>query len=127
VTQLQRRAVRASGSDGETVMTEPPLPLTMLFSRPVRRRDFIMLLGGVAAWPLVARAQQAAAMPVIGLINAGVPEPAAYRLTAFRITLRQLQGFLLRHNFSRQNARHCVRGYALPFQIIRLTSRHGSE
>ena len=84
MTQLQRRAVRASGSDGETVMTEPPLPLTMLFSRPVRRRDFIMLLGGVAAWPLVARAQQAAAMPVIGLINAGFPEPASYRLTAFR-------------------------------------------
>jgi putative ABC transport system substrate-binding protein len=31
----------------------------------------------------VARAQQAA-MPVVGLINAGVPEPAAYRVTAFR-------------------------------------------
>src|SRR5215469_2810625 len=28
-----------------------------------------------------------------------------------RVTLRQLQGFLLRHNFSRQNARHCVRGW----------------
>jgi putative tryptophan/tyrosine transport system substrate-binding protein len=65
-------------------MTESRLlPLTMLFSRPARRRDFIMLLWGIAAWPLVARAQQAT-MPVVGLINAGVPEPAANRLIAFR-------------------------------------------
>src|SRR5260370_40961557 len=53
----------------------------------IRRRDCITLPGG-AAWPLAASAQQPA-MPVVGLINAGVPEPAAYRLTAFRQGLNE--------------------------------------
>jgi putative tryptophan/tyrosine transport system substrate-binding protein len=50
----------------------------------MRRRDFIKAIAGsVAAWPLAARAQQAA-MPVVGFLHSGSLESNADRLSAFR-------------------------------------------
>jgi putative tryptophan/tyrosine transport system substrate-binding protein len=56
----------------------------------MRRRDFITLFGGAAAWPLAARAQQPAKLPTIGFLGAGTLSAWSLWVAAFVQRLREL-------------------------------------
>ena len=64
----------------------------------LRRREFITLLGGAAAWPIAAQAQQAPEVPRVGFVYAGSKAAAAVRIEAILSGLR-------------------VSGYAPPAQV----------
>jgi putative tryptophan/tyrosine transport system substrate-binding protein len=55
----------------------------------VKRREFITLIGGAAAWPLTVRAQQGA-VPVIGFLDSRTPEAITDRLRGFRQGLKEV-------------------------------------
>jgi ABC-type uncharacterized transport system substrate-binding protein len=56
----------------------------------VKRRNFITLLGGTAAWPLAARAQQSARLARIGFLGLAPASAFATRVDALRVGLRDL-------------------------------------
>jgi ABC-type uncharacterized transport system substrate-binding protein len=53
------------------------------------RREFITLLGGAAAWPFAAWAQQQPTMPVIGFLDTRSPQAISERLNAYRQGLKE--------------------------------------
>src|SRR5215510_7449322 len=59
-----------------------------LAGAPMRRREFITLIGGAAAWPLAARGQQPA-VPVIGFLRPTRAEESGHLVAAVRQGLRE--------------------------------------
>src|ERR1700741_5127062 len=105
------KRLRASGRDGGGVVNRPPSPLRMLLSRHTRRREFIALVGGAAAWPLVTGTQQGTMIPRIGVLAPGRSEgPDASRVTldSLVVGLRELgypegQNIANEHHFGESN------------------------
>src|SRR5262249_36851311 len=89
--------------------------------RMIKRRDFITLLGGAAACPLTARAQQPA-MPVIGFMSARSPEDSEHLVEAFRRGLRA-GGCVRGHNVAMESRWARGKYDLLPAMAADLVSR----
>jgi putative tryptophan/tyrosine transport system substrate-binding protein len=89
----------------------------------MNRRALIALIGGAAAWPFAVRAQQQAAMPVIGYLHSGSLAPYAHLLAAFHQGLKET-GYIEGRNVAieyRWGEGHYDR---LPALAVDLVGRH---
>jgi putative ABC transport system substrate-binding protein len=90
----------------------------------MKRRDFITVLGGAAAWPLAARAQQGVT-PVLGFLNSGSPGSYPDNLRAFHRGLGEA-GFVDGHNIAIEYRWAEGRTDRLPAMAADLVSRRVS-
>ena len=83
----------------------------------MRRREFIVLVGGAAcAWPLAARAQQAT-MPVVGFLNQESEEMVSHLVTGFRKGLSET-GFAENQNVAIENLARVDAGLTIEVEVI---------
>ena len=75
----------------------------------MRRREFITLLGGAAAWPLAAQAQQEGKLPTVGFLGTTTPSIMSQWTAAFVGRLRELgwiEGRTIATEFRWSEGRH---------------------
>jgi ABC-type uncharacterized transport system substrate-binding protein len=88
----------------------------------MKRREFITLLGGAAAWPLGAYGQPTAKLPTVGFIGSDSPDTYTDRLRAFRFGLKST-GFVEGQNITIEYRWAAGRNDKLPEFAVDLVRR----